>query len=89
VRTFTTERLAATSANQARAIDYQIDTTSDGRTLKLCNIVDEFTRPALSVIEAQILAEDWRNDYSWWHHKRGHRTKLTIFLSHFLVLGVV
>lgn len=45
----TTQRLAATSPNQVWAIDYQFDTTSDGRTLKLCNIVDEFTREALSV----------------------------------------
>lgn len=43
------ERLAATAANQVWAIDFQVEITSDGRTLKLCNVADEFTREALPV----------------------------------------
>jgi putative transposase len=43
------ERLVATAANQVWAIDFQFDTTSDGRTLKLCNVTDEFTREALAI----------------------------------------
>ena len=43
------ERLVATAANQVWVIDFQFDTTSDGRTLKLCNVTDEFTREALAV----------------------------------------
>jgi putative transposase len=34
--------------NQVWAIDFQFDATSDGRMLKLANIVDEFTREAIS-----------------------------------------
>jgi putative transposase len=34
--------------NHVWAIDFQFDATSDGRMLKLANIVDEFTREALS-----------------------------------------
>jgi putative transposase len=42
-------RLRSSAPNQVWALDYQFDTTSDGRTLKLCNITDEFTREALAV----------------------------------------
>ena len=31
------------------AIDFQFDETADRRRLKLCNIVDEFTREALAM----------------------------------------
>lgn len=47
--TASAERLSATAPNQVWAIDYQFDTTSDGRTLKLCNVTDEFTREALAI----------------------------------------
>jgi len=30
-------------------MDFQIDTTTDGRTLKVLNVIDEFTREALAV----------------------------------------
>jgi len=39
--------LRAERPNQLWAIDYQYDQTSDGRMLRLLNIVDEFTREAL------------------------------------------
>ncbi len=45
----TTERLAATHPNHVWAIDFQFDETSDGRRLKLANIVDEHTREALAM----------------------------------------
>jgi transposase InsO family protein len=44
-----TERLAATHPNHVWAIDFQFDETSDGRRLKLANIVDEHTREALAM----------------------------------------
>ena len=31
------------------ALDFQFDTTVDGRTLKLLNVIDEFTREALAI----------------------------------------
>ena len=31
------------------AMDFQFDTTADGRTLKLLNVIDEFTRQALAI----------------------------------------
>lgn len=41
------------------AIDFQLDATADGRMLKLANIVDEFTREALSTRTARsCTAED-------------------------------
>lgn len=49
VSTAAADRLVATAANEVWAIDYQFDTTSDGRQLKLCNVTDEFTREALAM----------------------------------------
>ncbi len=37
-------RLRSSTPNQVWALDYQFDTTSDGHTLKLCNVTEEFTR---------------------------------------------
>ncbi|BBX25572.1 hypothetical protein MALV_06970 [Mycolicibacterium alvei] len=31
------------------AMDFQFDTTADGRTIKMLNIIDEFTREALAI----------------------------------------
>lgn len=31
------------------AMDFQFDTTADGRTLKMLNVIDEFTRQALAI----------------------------------------
>jgi transposase InsO family protein len=31
------------------AMDFQFDTTADGRTIKLLNVIDEFTREALAI----------------------------------------
>jgi len=43
------DRLAATHPNHVWALDFQHDATTDGRELKLLNIVDEFTREALAI----------------------------------------
>jgi len=43
------ERLRAEYPNHVWAIDFQFDETADYRRLKLCNIVDEFTREALAM----------------------------------------
>jgi putative transposase len=43
------ELLRAEYPNHVWAIDFQFDETSDCRRLKLCNIVDEFTREALAM----------------------------------------
>ena len=43
------ELLRATRPNHVWAIDFQFDETADYRRLKLCNIVDEFTREALAM----------------------------------------
>jgi putative transposase len=43
------ERLRATHPNHVWALDFQHDATTDGRELKLLNIVDEFTREALAI----------------------------------------
>jgi transposase InsO family protein len=43
------ELLRAEYPNQVWAIDFQFDETADYRRLKLCNIVDEFTREALAM----------------------------------------
>jgi putative transposase len=43
------DRLAAEHPDHVWALDYQFDQTEDGRRLKLLNIVDEFTREALTI----------------------------------------
>jgi putative transposase len=43
------QRLRASRQNEVWAIDFQFDETSDRRRIKLCNIVDEFTREALAI----------------------------------------
>jgi putative transposase len=39
-------------------MDFQFDTTVDGRTLKLLNIVDEFTREALDIVVDRSIDAD-------------------------------
>jgi putative transposase len=43
------DRLAAEHPNHVWALDYQFDQTTDGRNLKLLNVVDEHTREALTI----------------------------------------
>ena len=48
-------RLRAERPNQVWALDFQFDTTTDGRVLKLLHVVDEHTREALAIrVERRI-----------------------------------
>ena len=54
-----TARLRATKPNEVWAVDFQFDETSDLRRIKLCNIVDEYTREALAIrVERTCTAEN-------------------------------
>ena len=51
-------RLRAERPNQVWALDFQFDTTTDGRILKLLHVVDEHTREALAIqVERRIDAD--------------------------------
>jgi len=51
-------RLRAERPDQVWALDFQFDTTSDGRILKLLHVVDEHTREALAIwVERRIDAD--------------------------------
>jgi hypothetical protein len=51
-------RLAAEHPDQVWALDYQFDQTTDGRILKLLNVVDKHTREALTItVERRIDAD--------------------------------
>ena len=49
VSTAPAARLAAEHPDHVWALDYQFDQTTDGRVLKLLNVVDEHTREALTI----------------------------------------
>ncbi len=51
-------RLAAQRPGQVWAFDFQFDQTSDGRVLKLLNVVDEFTREALAMHVDRSISAD-------------------------------
>lgn len=51
-------RLRAERPNHVWALDYQYDTTTDGRILKLLNVVDEHTREALAIHVARKIDAD-------------------------------
>lgn len=51
-------RLRAERPNHVWAFDFQFDQTADGRALKMCNIVDEFTREALVMLVARSIDAD-------------------------------
>jgi putative transposase len=51
--------LRATKPNEVWAVDFQFDETADRRRIKLCNIVDEYTREALAIrVERTCTAEN-------------------------------
>jgi len=52
------KRLRAARANHVWAVDFQFDETSDRRRIKLCNIVDEYTREALAIRVARTCTGD-------------------------------
>ena len=51
-------RLRAERPNHVWAMDFQFDTTTDGRTLKLLHVVDEHTREALAIRVARSIDAD-------------------------------
>jgi putative transposase len=52
------KRLRAERPNHVWALDFQFDTTTDGRTLKLLHVVDEHTREALAIRVARSIDAD-------------------------------
>ncbi|WP_114797477.1 IS3 family transposase [Gaiella occulta] len=52
------KRLRAERPNHVWALDYQFDTTVDGRTVKLLHVVDEHTREALAIEVARSIDAD-------------------------------
>jgi hypothetical protein len=55
------QRLRASRTNEVWAVDFQFDETSDRRRIKLCNIVDEFTREAVAIASADLAPP-----MTWW-----------------------
>jgi putative transposase len=51
-------RLAAERPDHVWALDYQHDQTADGQTIRLLNVVDEFTREALAMLVARSIDAD-------------------------------
>jgi putative transposase len=56
--TTSARRLRAERPNQVWALDFQFDTTDDGRILKLLHVVDEHTREALAIVVARRIDAD-------------------------------
>jgi putative transposase len=52
------KRLRAERPNHVWALDYQFDTTVDGRTVKLLHVLDEHTREALAIEVARSIDAD-------------------------------
>ena len=58
ISTTPADRLVATRPDHVWALDYQFDTTAQGRTLKILHITDEFTRESLChLVEHSIDAD--------------------------------
>lgn len=51
-------RIEASRPDHVWAIDYQSDVTADGRQIRFCNIVDEFTREALATTPRRSFTAD-------------------------------
>jgi putative transposase len=58
ISTMPADRLAAERPDHVWALDYQFDQTTDGRILKLLNVVDEHTREALTITVARRIDAD-------------------------------
>src|ERR1035441_6735762 len=52
------QRLRSERPNQGWELDYQHDQTADGRTIRLLNVVDEFTREALAMLVERSIDAD-------------------------------
>jgi len=46
------------ATNVVWAMDFQFDQTSDGRMLKLLNVIDEYTRECLSIVVERSIDAD-------------------------------
>lgn len=70
-------RLRAERPNHVWALDFQFDTTVDGRVLKLLHIVDEHTREALAIqVERRIDADQLVRVLDQVVARRGRRPEL-------------
>ena len=70
-------RLRAERPNEVWALDFQFDTTTDGRVLKLLHVVDEHTREALAVqVERRIDADQTVRVLDRIVARRGHSPEL-------------
>ena len=58
ISTLSAARLRAERPDQVWALDFQFDTTTDGRILKLLHVVDEHTREALAIEVARRIDAD-------------------------------
>ncbi len=52
------DRLTAQRPDHVWALDYQVDVTADGRQIRFCTIVEEFTREALATTAARSFTAD-------------------------------
>ncbi len=52
------QRLTASAPDEMWALDFQVDVTADGRQIRFCNVVDEFTREALATSAARSFTAD-------------------------------
>lgn len=52
------ERLVAARPDHVWALDFQVDVTAEGRQIRFCNLVDEFTREALATTAARSFTAD-------------------------------
>jgi putative transposase len=59
------DRLAAEHPDHVWALDYQFDQTTDGRILKLLNVVDEHTREALTITVDRRIDADATYAKAW------------------------
>ncbi len=53
-----TDRLTAGRPDELWAVDFQVDVTADGRQIRFCNVIDEFTREALATRGARSFTAD-------------------------------
>lgn len=80
---------SATGPNMVWAIDFQFDSTTDGRPVKILSVVDEHTRECLglrdeclnihlfwSLTHAKVTIGDWKEEYNHdrLHSSLGYRT---------------
>jgi putative transposase len=52
------DRLTAAAPDQLWALDFQVDVSADGRQIRFCNVIDEFTREALATTAARSFTAD-------------------------------